>query len=721
LIFGRFTIGYQVLLAVVLGILVGLFFGPYCSILKPVGDIFIMLLQMVVLPYICFSLIHGLGSMTPEIGKRLFRSGWPFLAALWGLTFVLIFLLGHLIPKPLVAFIGNATPGKNADLSKNFLSFLVPENPFYDLVNNVVPAVAIFGLIVGAALMHLGKKEPLLGLLEEVNLTIEKILKWLAILSPIGAFAHIAVAVGTVRFEDLYKLEFYVISFIVVSLFVTFWLLPVLLSSLTPLTYREVLKGFKTVCLLPFVTGLPTIALPFINYYMKKLGATHEPKEPDFHSTSQTVMPIAYSFGQIGNCMILFFILFISFYYRHPFVGSEKALLSILTVPMSIGSSATSINAVSFLINQLSFPSESIELFTETAAITLNFQVLMSVASILTLIILTLYAYYGLLQIKWKQLFVRMGSSLALFTVLVLSAKQLIHLGDNYENLYMNLTLHDVISNPVSARLIPEGEGGTPRPSTQSESEPLESILRTGVLKVGYEIYNIPYCYQNDQNQLVGYDIAFAYQLARDLDCSLEFVPIHLEKMGEELSAGRYDLVMAATIMDEERIVAMDFTHPYTEQDNVLVVPLKQRSGFVNLDQLINQPGVKIGAVGGYKYVLQRHFPNAIAVTPTHIDPQLTHGQVDAWVWSHIPAFIWCLSHPGFVVMDYHGLIGKRYFSYPVRSGATDFTSFLNNWLALKDQSGFKHDMYQYWIEGETPKKDRPRWSILRDVLHWVQ
>ena len=710
----RFTLGYQVLVAVILGVFVGLFFGPLAMVLKPIGDVFVMLLQMVVLPYICFSLIHGLGSISPQMGKKLFRSGWPFLLSIWVLIFFIIYLLGHLIPKPLVAFIGTGMAGEGSTLSKNFLTYLVPENPFYDLANNIVPAVAIFGLILGGALMHLEQKEPLLGFLEKTNQVIEKILVWLAMLAPIGAFAHISVAFGTVRFEDLYKLEFYVVCFILVSLFVTFCVLPLLIISMTPLKYRDILKGLKMVCLLPFVTGLPTIAFPFINHYMRKLGQEKEPGEKAFHGTSQTVMPIAYSFGQIGNCMILFFVLFLSFYYRHPFVGSERALLSVLTVPLSIGSAANSVNSVSFLVDQLHFPKEAVELFTETLAITLNFQVLMSVAAILTLIILTLYSYYGLLEVKWKKLAFGMGGSLGLFAALVLVSKYTIHLDDNYQNLYMNLSLKEVIDRPVATEIyhtIP------PNPSANND-DPLSQILSTGVLRVGYDVRNIPYCYLNNNGELVGYDVAYAHQLALDLDCRLEFIPIELSRLSEQLDKVEYHIAMAALLMNEERIVTMDFTHPYTEQNNVLVVPLHEKNGFVNLQKVVDQPGVKIGAIGGYAPLIGRHFPLATYVPSTDIDPQLTSGQVNAWVWSRIPAFIWCLSHPDYVVIDYEGYIGKRYFSYPVRSGSVDFTSFLNNWLALKEQAGFKSDMTRYWIEGDSMKEIEPRWSILRNVLH---
>ncbi len=707
----RFSLGYQVLFAVVLGVFVGLFAGPLCKALKPIGDAFIMLLQMVVLPYICFSLIHGFGSLSPSMGKRLFKSGWPFLLLVWGLTFAMIYLLSQLIPEPDVVLITSPSAHRDSDLQKNFLSFLVPENPFYDLANNVVPAVAMFGLIVGCALMHIEKKEPLCSLMERLNQTIEKILHWLALISPIGAFAHIAYAVGTVHFDDLAKLEFYIVCFVALSLFTVLWVLPQLIACLTPLSYRDALRGIKSVCLLPFVTGLPTIAIPFITTYLKTLGERH--REKHLHETSQTVIPIAYSFGQIGNCTILFFFFFLSFYYRHPFIGPEKGLLSLLTVPMSIGSSATSINAVTFLIQQLNFPPDSIELFTETMAITLNFQVLMSIAGVLTLIILVLYAYYGLLKVRWTRLFVGGGATLLVFWGCVMLFKQSVHLDDKYADLYPKLQISEVISNPVEA--IVASTGGV-----TTQEEPLQRILRTGVLRVGYMQDNIPYCYENERGELVGYDIAYAYQLARDLDCKLEFVQLNIDQLQEELGSGAYDIAMAAILMIEQRLAVMDFTHPYTEQDNVLLIPLSKKRLFLNLETASQNPALTIGATGGYSYVLQRHFPQAkpIYSSMLQLEQQFAETGADGWIWSRIPAFVWCLSHPDYAIVDYGGLIGKRYFAYPVRNDSPDFISFLNNWLLLKEESGFKAEMYNYWIRGVLPKEEAPRWSILQS---WIE
>ena len=160
----------------------------------------------------------------------------------------------------------------------------------------------------------------------------------------------------------------------------------------------------------------------------------------------------------------------------------------------------------------------------------------------------------------------------------------------------------------------------------------------------------------------------------------------------------------------------MDFTHPYTEQNNVLVVPIKNKTKFLNLDQVAQDPNLVIGAAGGYSYVVQRHFPLAKLVhTP---DMSKLEG-ADAWVWSKTPAFIWCLSHPDYAIVDYGSQIGKRYFAYPVREGSPDFISFLNNWLMLKEESGMSQDMVNYWVQGLPPKGQTPRWSILRNVLGW--
>ena len=78
------SLSTSILIALVVGVGCGIFFGEYCARLKIVGDAFIMLLQMSILPYITISLIAGIGSLTFDNATTCPQS--------WFVAFV---VLGH--------------------------------------------------------------------------------------------------------------------------------------------------------------------------------------------------------------------------------------------------------------------------------------------------------------------------------------------------------------------------------------------------------------------------------------------------------------------------------------------------------------------------------------------------------------------------------------------------------------------------------------------------
>lgn len=689
----RLVLGKSVLVAVILGILAGFTLGHYTSIFRPIATTFTFLLQMVVLPYLCASLMHGLGSMLPHTAKRLLKNSWPFFLLLWGIMFFLVFLLSYLMPDPNGVLLA-PTPMQKKAMVENILTTIVPQNPFYDLANNFLPAVVIFSLIVGIALMYLPQKEPFCGFLERTVHVFEKIFKWLADISPIGVFAHIAIGVGNAQFENVYKIEFYIISFILVCLFVTFWILPLILSSLTRMSYKEVLRAYRYVCLLPFLTGLPTLAIPFLYAYLRR----HQIPE----RTTEAVLPIAFAFGEIGNCLLLYFIFFLSYYFRHPFTYTEEWALTFLTIPLSLGTAATTYSAVPFLVNLFHFPDQVTELYMQMAAITLNFQTLVSVASILTLILLIHAGFTGQLHVKWKQMVWRIGQSLGIFVILVLVLKPVLRFHDHYEDLYSKLKITDAIPNPVASEILKTGEEGVARDPNEL---PLRQILATGVLKVGFSPEAVPYSYFNAEGQLVGYDIAYAYQLARDLDCKIEFIPVQYDAISEELNEGEYDIGMSAFLMSEDRLAQMNFSRPYDTQDNVLIVPVSKKVEFMHLDHVLKNPKLVILGGGAFFDIAKRHFPVAKVLSSPSMN-SLVAGQADAVLWNRTSAFVWCLSHPEFIAIDYGGALGKSYLAYLVRSDSIPLQTFLNDWLLLKEQSGFQKEMYEYWIEGAP--KNRP-------------
>lgn len=67
----KMSLSSRVLLGMALGILVGLFLGEWAASLKVVGHMFILLLQMPVLPYVALSLIASLGRLDYKIAGQL--------------------------------------------------------------------------------------------------------------------------------------------------------------------------------------------------------------------------------------------------------------------------------------------------------------------------------------------------------------------------------------------------------------------------------------------------------------------------------------------------------------------------------------------------------------------------------------------------------------------------------------------------------------------------
>jgi ABC-type amino acid transport substrate-binding protein len=351
----------------------------------------------------------------------------------------------------------------------------------------------------------------------------------------------------------------------------------------------------------------------------------------------------------------------------------------------------------------------------ETSAITANFQALMGIASVLTIILLTLFAFYGLLKPQWGKLCSRLGSTLVLFAVLVFSAKPLVTVGNKFEDLYLKLKISDVIEKPVATKIFTSAQNSTPRNTSQPA---LEQILATGVLKVGYNTVEIPYCYYNLYNELAGFDMAYAFQFASDLDCRIEFVPTDFDDVGNELNRGDYDIGMAAFLMTEERLKEVNFTEHYSVQNAILVVPTKKKDYFLDLNQVTDDHKLTIGAFGAYGSFIDKHFPNATKFESSGVDTEaMRRGEVDAWIWVRDLATTWCLSHPDFVVIDYGGRIGKTYFAYAIRNDDYKLVAYLNNSMIIKELSGFRQEMYDYWIKGESVARRKPRWSILRNVL----
>ena len=95
----RLSLSTMILIGLGLGIACGIFLGEYCGFLSIVGDAFIQLLQMTILPYIIASLILGIGGLSYKQAKLLALRGGIVMLLFWAISFIMILLIPLSFPK----------------------------------------------------------------------------------------------------------------------------------------------------------------------------------------------------------------------------------------------------------------------------------------------------------------------------------------------------------------------------------------------------------------------------------------------------------------------------------------------------------------------------------------------------------------------------------------------------------------------------------------------
>ena len=394
------SVSSQVVLALLLGVVVGLFFGERIAFLQIIGKAFILLLQMTVLPYIVLSLITGLGNLTYQQVKTLALRVGTLLLISWGLAFVVILLMPLAFPTWISAsFFSTSLIEKQEEV--NLLTLFIPANPFYSMSNNFVPAVVVFSVAVGVALIGIENKQTLLGTLDALNRAMGRITQFMAKLTPFGVFAVVASAAGTMSFEELARLQVFLVMYVLMATLLTFWLFPALITSLTPLTYRQVVGATRDVLITAFATGSALIVLPLLIERSQELLRQSALSTPETERTVEVIIPAFTSFPKSGTLFPMSFVLFAGWFAGTPVVVAHYPMFLFLGLVSFFGS----VNiAIPLLLDTLRIPSDLFQLYLATIIVTNRFSVLLTTMNNLVLSLLGACAVGGLLTLRWGRL-----------------------------------------------------------------------------------------------------------------------------------------------------------------------------------------------------------------------------------------------------------------------------------------------------------------------------
>ncbi|MBV6865610.1 dicarboxylate/amino acid:cation symporter [Xanthomonas euvesicatoria] len=305
---------FQVVVAIVLGALLGHFEPAFAESLKPLGDAFIKLVKMIIAPVIFLTIVTGIAGMThlKTVG-RVFGKAMAYFLFFSTLALVVGLVVAHVVqpgagmninPADLDQSAVKSYVEKSHDLTLvGFLMDIIPNSLIGaftgdQVVNGKLTGpnilqVLFVAVLFGVSLALVGERgKPVLNLLEALIAPVFKLVHILMRAAPIGAFGAIAFTIGKYGVESLVNLAWLVGSFYLTSLLFVLVILG-LVSRLCGFSVLKLIRYLKAELLLVLGTSSSESALPSLMEKMEKAGCEK--------SVVGLVVPTGYSFNLDGT------------------------------------------------------------------------------------------------------------------------------------------------------------------------------------------------------------------------------------------------------------------------------------------------------------------------------------------------------------------------------------------------------------------------------------
>ena len=720
----RLSTSSWILIGLGLGALSGILFGELMEPLGVAGDVYIRFTQITVLPYILLSLIHGVGSLRRDTAKRLATRGLPVVLMFWIVIIAVYLIVSTSFPPRTAAtfYDPNRFPGA-ATRSFDWMSY-IPSNPFASLASGMVPAVVVFSLCLGVALIGVtARKQTFLAGVDFVNGLLGRVnTATFVYASPFGIFAITANTVGTLSSESFLGVSVYFVTYVASVVLLVACALPLLSTVFTGVTYRQIFSAFKAPLLLGFTSGSPFITLPQLGQAARELLQLRGASESSAKEVTDTIIPVAYALPLTGKFAVFLFLPFSAWFAGITLEPQQYGLL-IFSGVLSLFGNMT--GTVQFLLGQLGLPGESLNVFVATGSLVSNIYGLVEPASMGMFTLVAGAAVLGLARLRVRRALLYGGVALAVVLAGTLGLTAALRpFGDTGATSYDALQHMKVEPTVKSTVYTSKDEAPAPLAPAGAGSV-LERVQTTRVLRVGYAPTAFPFSYFNKQHELVGFDVERAYSLATMLECvRVDFIPIDRQYFAGDLATGVVDIVMGAVAVTPDLYREAGFTDIYLALHVAAVVRDEDSASYKTMQSIEELKGKRIAVEEGsyYARALRRAVPN---FTVVEIDDPMDFfkrpGVADALFTSAEEGSAYTLMHPRFQVVEPQVKNQQVFLAYPVAKGQGEWTSFLNNWLTIEKRTGRALDDYEYWVRGKNAVPQQPRWSVVRDVLRWVR
>jgi hypothetical protein len=121
------------------------------------------------------------------------------------------------------------------------------------------------------------------------------------------------------------------------------------------------------------------------------------------------------------------------------------------------------------------------------------------------------------------------------------------------------------------------------------------------------------------------------------------------------------------------------------------------------------------------KGVMENLLPSAEVVSVENYYDLPRFVDFDAALWTEAQAVALVRTRKGITAVRPADFGNPFLFTYIMPGNSPEFLRYVNYWLKLEATDKFAQQLKDHWIQGQPLRDHKPRWSIIRDVLHWVK
>ena len=357
----------QIMIAMVLGVVVGTLFNEKIQSIKLLGDIFLRLIQMSIILLVMGQIIEAVGSLNPkELGKQGIKViviflVTSFLAASFGM------LMGIMLKPGVGMDLSSLASGVKIDtsnigsVSDTVLGFF-STNVIKSMADGVIVQVILFAILFGAALSYVRiekENSRLLEIIIEFNKIILRMISIIMKIAPLGIFSLIASTIGKVGVGVILPLSKY-LGIYGLSTFIYLAIGFVLVSIYCKINIRKLIKGMTQMSLMALATTSSAVTLPIeMKDAREKLGIGEK--------VTKLVLPLGMTLNSNGSAMhMAFTIVTISQIYGVTYSGGQYLYIAALSTLVSLANAVVpgaGLVSLAIIVPQMGLPIEAIAVF----------------------------------------------------------------------------------------------------------------------------------------------------------------------------------------------------------------------------------------------------------------------------------------------------------------------------------------------------------------------